>query len=471
MKKNAIILLAFTMISMLGFAQKNKGAAEKPWEEASSPKATAYEQGKSGTVILKVGPIDGKDANIMKKKAGAVALHDLMVRGYSAKGNIPPQPKFLPGGASDWDKDVEFFTKYCMPGGNGHNYINETKPLGELSKMKKLLTGDMLVEINIMELRKDLEASGKIKGMADFLFKPSVLIVPSKQWMKDNGFHQMVDLNGQQVDQFDYQGATMSNKHDMDKAVKQISANYGDAFDVKDMMEMLGKIREEESNPVTGGTEVQESKADIYARVIAADLWLELDLSVNVLGGGKKQLIFSMSAIDPSTSSKVINGDLVDKSSVGNDFFNLMKASLDGASANFQPKLYEYFMKREKDGYGGNVIVMLSDDIDGDFNTRMDVEGQKMALREIVEFLLMSNSNEKAFKPIDVSSPTRAEYSIKIPAMTTVSMMGKTREVQNSIDKFANKMATELETYTEWSCKAYSKGLGKSYITVLPKED
>jgi len=86
--------------------------------------------------------------------------------------------------------------------------VNPDKPVSKIDK--KTIEANIIVQISIDKLRDDLIQRSLIKSMVSFSFTPSILIVPSDEWMNKNGYVKTQDNMGMSVFIYDYERAIVT---------------------------------------------------------------------------------------------------------------------------------------------------------------------------------------------------------------------------------------------------------------------
>lgn len=462
--KKILVVLAAALFILPAVAQKGDVL---PWEEENYS-VVPFQQGQKGTLMLEV-ENHGVDVPTCQSNAKVQALYKVLFIGYNGANNIPAAPAICLDGKQTYNEKIDFFKDYIKP---NNDFISDVKPNPKkpVSKVsKKEVVANFIVSINIDGLRKDLEAQGIIKKMADFAIKPSVLIVPSDVWMKDNGYIRQIDQHGQKVTAKDYPGAVIDKK--IAEALKAVENTYGGpdgAFEIKSLSGSLDEIMNQESRAAMSNDFTQENPLDIMARVANADLWVLVDFNEAPLDNGTKmQYRIQLQAYDPATSTIVFSGENIDKTTVGDDKYNLMKSAMTGSAEAFRPQLFSYFTKRVSEGMRGSVSFKLSEDVDINFLSMIDYKGKEYAFYKVLYSFLNKNSMPKSLKEDGQQTDTYRKWVLNIP----VEVMDELTEevIPNSFGNLTDLIRTQIRDLG-YDVKYTTVGIGNVEVLIIPKE-
>ena len=249
----------------------------------------------------------------------------------------------------------------------------------------------------------------------------------------------------------------------LETAANKLGSPQG-TFDVKDIRQELDNIRQVEAMNNARPDSKKESYMDIFTRVLAADLWIKVDLTENSLEKGlKTQFLIKLEAQDPFTRDKVITGKTIDKTSIGDDKFKLMNSAMSGAIDDFRPSVISYFTKRENDGMKGELIVSLSDELDINFNSKFSFKGKEYTLSQIVDAKLKKVSKEAS----GMGSAAERKYTVRIP-LEYDNELTETKEKNN----FENLGYQLLQSLDELGIQGevQARGLGQVEVFINSKK-
>jgi hypothetical protein len=320
------------------------------------------------------------------------------------------------------------------------------------------------VSIEVSRLRKDLEKQNIIKGIAEFGFKPKILILPSDKWYSDHPTY-VKGTDGQGMIIPDHIAATKDES--ISGALSAMSNKFGGpsgAFEVMNIEAVLGKNSIQEFKNNQRPDAKKGSYLDAIMSTVPADLIVQVDVQNKELERGlKKQLLITLIAIDPYTGSKWFEGKQVEKITTGDNYFQQLKAGIDGAADDFRPLIFEKLTEIINNGIGGELIISFSESAeDLDFNTKFRVEGESLALSQLVDDACTMSSNKS--EPTGIQSETQRLYSVAIPYYVQNKRTGKNET--NSVEKFGYKVANSLFDYIGENYVVERIGLGKAELII-----
>jgi hypothetical protein len=321
----------------------------------------------------------------------------------------------------------------------------------------------VIVTIEINRLRKDLESQNIIKALSDFGFTPSVFLVPSDEWMNKNGYVTKKDNQGTIDEIYDYPRAILDPK--ISKALSAIESKYNKPkgpFKISDMKSKLDQIKLEEAKNNARSKAKQESSLDIFARVLAADLWVKVDLDDKPKNGMESQMLVTLTGIDPYTNNKVITGTTIQKTTHGDDQFQLMMNSINGASDELRTLIFGYFQEKVTTGIEGTLTVSLSENADFNFDSPFTQNGEEKELNRIIAKIVKKFANEREET---IATETTRVFTAKIPLFFEEDG----EKEKNTFKYFAEKIVDELKKIGITSTIEPS-GLGRVEIFITGKK-
>ena len=451
------ILTAFSLIlCVLAFGQKGEEGAN-PWEENFSA-ASHGQHPDAGSVSIDI-TNQGADINDCISKAKQQALYVAIFKGYAKSGAGPASAPLAE--KQVYNQNLDFFKKYLASNTEGLSFVtsaktNTRKPGAKISK--KVIEATTTVEITKAALQKDLEGQGIIKGVAELGFMPEVLVVPGDRWMNKLGFVKTIDNQGMPVKNFNYTDAM--NHEFFGQLNDFVSATFSGTFEMGDFQSKVNAVNAENQKNNLKEVGTQESMMDILYRVVAAELWIKLEvLETSVSGGQEMQFTISMSAVDPLTNTKVMNGRPQTIKTAGDNRMVLLENTINAVSDEFEPLVLEYFSKREKDGMKGKIEFRVSNDLEINFDGTLDLGGEDVAFSEVIDGAVEENSVTN--KTSGGQSATKRLYDVWIPTKTKNY---KGAMVSNNFEKFGKKIAKEFKGYG-YVAVTDPEGLGKVIVT------
>ncbi|GHV34821.1 hypothetical protein FACS1894178_3100 [Bacteroidia bacterium] len=168
MKKNlkitGLLLLIVGLFTLSATAQKKKAAKDMAqWRY----EIEAAGVGIQGTYQIKVWNFS-KKANIAIEQAKKNAVHGVIFRGFIANDKVRTGQKPLAASPSLEAEHADFFKDFFADGGKYLKFVtNSANGATELIKIGKEYKVGVIVNVNVNELRKDLEAAGIIRGLSN----------------------------------------------------------------------------------------------------------------------------------------------------------------------------------------------------------------------------------------------------------------------------------------------------------------
>jgi hypothetical protein len=473
MKTKFKFLLFIVFFANSIFAQKGNPEVYK-----NAKGREPYQQGLDGTLLLTI-KTQGESIDDCKENAKKQAVYAVIFQGYNTANNIPAAPSITD--LSTFDEKKAEFEDFFKDGGNYSQFTPraELHPSIAASKIeKKLYEASVNVDVEIDKLRTYLEKAKLIKAanVSSSGYKPNIVILPSDAWMKTHKYKTVKDNQGIPIDVFDYKNGILDG--DMKNAIAAVKSKFENNFKIVNFTEKLSDIALAEAKNNALPVAKRQSELDIYAKTLAADLWLKIDIEENDLNRGlTKQLIFTLEAYDPFTGNNAFSGLPVKKETTGDNKFDLITDALNGAADAIRPKFTDYFSKREAEGVEGRVVCSVAESAgDLNFDSQLTVDGESLKLSEIFNALITNNTvltkdGVGRMTEDGDQTPTLLKYKdVYIPVISEKMVMGKKQIVSNSFQKMATVVTNELENKCGITCTLESKGLGKVEIVITGKK-
>ena len=201
---------------------------------------------------------------------------------------------------------------------------------------------------------------------------------------------------------------------------------------------------------------------DIFARVLAADLWVKVDLDDKPKNGMESQMLVTLTGIDPYTNNKVITGTTIQKTTHGDDQFQLMMNSINGASDELRTLIFGYFQEKVTTGIEGTLTLSLSENADFNFDSPFTQNGEEKELNRIIAKIVKKFANEREET---IATETTRVFTAKIPLFFEEDG----EKEKNTFKYFAEKIVDELKKIGITSTIEPS-GLGRVEIFITGKK-
>lgn len=466
MKKLSFILFFFALIINVS-AQKKGDDGVDPWREPCE--RAPYMQGKDGIFLLEItNTAETQEECIVKAKQQAV--YAIIFKGYTEGNNIPSAAALSPEGEALYTAKEEFFKSFFTDVTKYASYVtaaklNTAKPVAKLEKKK--VQSSVIVSVEVVRLRKDLEGQSVIKAMVDFGIKPRILILPSDDWYVAHDMYiKGYDESGRAIPDH------IAASHDplISDALTAMSNKFGGpsgAFEVYNLEAVIGKnsIQEFKDQQRSDGKET--SYLDAIMKTAPADVIIHVDIKEKSMEHDTKtQMLITLSAIDPYTGSKWFDGKQVEKITSGSNRNQLLTAAMNGAADDFRPTLMEQFKKIVLEGIKGEMIVSLASGVDFDFNTKFKMAGREYELARILDGA--TRKAAKSAAPLGIQSEKSRVYAAAIPFQYEDELAGGVL-TNNTFENYAYMVAAGLSE-CKLTYKVESMGLGKVELVLTGRE-
>lgn len=165
--KSSMLALIAICFSIVSFGQARKKAEKDT--EAWRYEIEVVQQGAQGTYLIKVWSYS-KKPDIAIEQAKKNAVHGIIFKGYTGKGSVSGQPALARNVNLEAEK-ADFFKPFFEDGGKYMKFVSVSND-GAVAAEDRMKVGKeykvgVVVSVNVSALRKDLEAAGVIKGIAD----------------------------------------------------------------------------------------------------------------------------------------------------------------------------------------------------------------------------------------------------------------------------------------------------------------
>ncbi len=460
MKNSVFTFVLLMLTSIFSFSQ-----GTLPWEETYQFEPLA-DQKDGGSVSVDI-TNEGKDIKDCQQKARSQALYTIIFKGYPKTNNASATSKLAE--MSVYQQNKDFFINYLTQNSAGLNWVNKfeqnfSKPGGKLDK--KTIRTTTTVYINKAELRADLEKNGMIqsaKSIAESLgITPSIMIVPSNQWMKSAEFTKEVESNIGTTTQYNYREAIDDKKMVLFRSIEGFldPTFQGLGFRVQNITSVLNNISKENLANSLRSTGIQEDPMDLLAKTANADLWFHVDLVEEELVRNEKfQYQIKINAIDPLLGESVVAGKPQTISTSGGNKLALIETTVNAVIDDMIPRVIEYFKERDEKGLQGKMIFMMGDGVSVNFDDEINIDGDEYAFADVIDAMVSKNAINSS---PDGNSPTRRAYNVMIPTKTQNKLSGKVEPY--NYEKFARKVKSEVQKVGGLKAIVESHGLGKVYV-------
>ncbi len=490
MKKINLLCFLFLSISINLFSQKEESDL---WLLAD-PHFYAEVKGESNGSIARIDiTCSAEKIEDIKKEAIKSALYRLIFEGFEPGPNGEPSITALSNEVGLYQQKKADFDAYLNDPLQGMSKaqakINPSKPGAEVKvgeKKRKLLKATFSVEVNLDNLRADLEGRKLIKpaNQSSSGYVPNIVILPSDAWMKTNRFHSTKDNQGIKVDIYNYKDAL--DQEEMKNALQEIKSKFEKNFKIIGYKDKLKEIDAEEAKNNALAVSKQSSPLDIYAKTIAADIWIKIDISTKKINGGmSNQKMISIEAWNPFTGNNAFTGRQIDKETSGDNDWEVTKNAIREACDDIRPRFTDFFKSREENGIEGRVICSISGNVE-EFNFFKDVEvkGKQVTLQKVLESAIRKQTVKtkegvSKMNPDGAQTETFLQYKdVYIPPVIEEEEVDLEAEenakpnkvmASNNFGKLGSKIKDGLKKIGI-ECDIYQKSIGLIEIVITQKK-
>ena len=292
--------------------------------------------------------------------------------------------------------------------------------------------------------------------------KPTLMVVPSDNWCKTNGYMLKFDNQGSAEELPDYKKG-LQGSSDLLLVVSKISQLMAErGFPCKLLEQELKKLSQEGAEDAMltskGGGAVAESPIDKLNKSAKADIILQITWSVNQTGP-KKSVTYNLQGIDPYTGKQIAAASGTGAPSFSAELPVLLQEAILANMDNFNNQLQAHFDDMFKNGREILVRIKKFDTWDKDFEA--EVDGKEIS--SLLEEWMQKNCVNGRFSTSDATANMILFEQVRIPIYDA---NGKALD--------ARGFCKGLQTYIKGAplsvtSKLMMKGLGQATIVVGDK--
>ena len=469
-KASSIVLLAFFFFAQTTNAQKGKKKADKQtiaWRYELEVVGTGIE----GTYQVKAWTYS-QNVETATEQGKKNAVHGVIFKGFGDNGPVKGQKALVIDPNSQEDKKDYWETFFKSNGGKYMKFVTlanngQIGPGDRIKISKKEYKIGVIVSVNVLALRKQLEADGIVKALgADIGSKPSIMVLPDDVWCTEKGYILKFNNQGTEVILPDYDRAFRENK-DLLSVTTKIGALFTDrGYSLVNAKALMDKIKNNNAKNSMNmsnesGSGIAESPIDILNRTAKADFIIKVSWSMETKGP-ENQITYNMLGIDAYTSKQKAASEGTGRWSSASSVPVLLRVAVVGNMDVFNTQLMSHFADIRTNGREGSLVIQVWDDAMDNLETEYEVNGDSYELKQIIEELWMGeNTVNNTFKLDEASENTMKFSDVRIPLKITSGLSGK--EMNNSFSKFGSTLQKFLKRYDIVS-KVQPRGLGEVYV-------
>lgn len=293
--------------------------------------------------------------------------------------------------------------------------------------------------------------------------KPTIMVMPSDNWMDKNGYMMEFDNQGMTSYVPDYRTAGVKSK-DLSPVLGTIQNQLTErGFPPKILAEELKKLESQAAEDAMlmskGGGESNESPIDKLKAVAKADIILYVNWDVNDLGF-EKSISFDLQAVDSYTSKPMGGSNGTGKPSMTAETAVLLKEAVLENFDEFGNGLQSQFDIMFETGREIILRIKTWDTWDYDLESEDFGDGDQ-ELSEIIEDWVHENTVQNRFGAPDATENMMLFEQVKIPLYNEKGRAVDAKSWTNNLRKHLKSLGIEAKIMT--------KGLGQAQLVLGEK--
>lgn len=294
--------------------------------------------------------------------------------------------------------------------------------------------------------------------------KPTLMVIPSDVWCRENGYVINYDNQGTQVQIPDYQKALQENR-DLANVISKINIMMTDrGFPLQDLSQSLktiGNLNAENSviTTKTSGSKQSESPLDRLRRIAKADILLEVDWSVNQMGP-KNSITYNLRGLDAYTNKQVAGAEGTGTPSFSTELNVLIEEAVQNNMDNFVAQLQSHFNDLLTNGREVAVDISVPNNGSG-FDLETEFSGKE--LTEVIDDWMAENTVSHRFSKADATSNFIYFNQVRIPLYKNNGMPMDTEAFVRNLRSYLGAAPYNLKS------KVVNRGLGRCLLIIGEK--
>ncbi|MBQ2807871.1 MAG: hypothetical protein IJF06_02080 [Bacteroidaceae bacterium] len=288
--------------------------------------------------------------------------------------------------------------------------------------------------------------------------KPTLMVVPSDAWCKEQGYEQTFDNQGMTEYIPDYKAAVSTDKQ-LNAVISRINTLMADrGFPLKDLQQSIKSISSlsAEDNLISSkssGAAIAESPLDRLRRTAKADIILEIDWTVNTVGP-KSSVTYNLRAIDAYSNKQIAGAEGTGKPSFSAELPVLLEEAVQDHMDAFVKRLEEYFDDLFVNGREVVLDMRIFEDAMVDFET--EFEGYELS--EVIDNWLANNCVNHRFSKSDATESMIYYEQVRIPLYKSNGMPLDTYGFARDLARYLGAAPYNI------TVKTVNRGLGRCLL-------
>ena len=292
--------------------------------------------------------------------------------------------------------------------------------------------------------------------------KPTLMVVPSDNWCKQNGYMLTFDNQGSKEELPDYKKAIQGSSDLLlvTAKISELMANRG--FPCKLLEQELKKLSSEGAENAmltskTGGG-VSESPIDMLNKTAKADIVIQVTWTINVTGP-KKSVTFVLQGIDPYTGKQIASASGTGAPSFSAELPILLEEAILAHIDNYNVQLQAHFDDMFKNGREIIVRIKKFDTWADDLET--EVDGKEISA--LIEEWFQKNTVAGRFNTSDATANAMLLEQVRIPIYDANNKALDARGFCKGLQSYLKGAPINVTS------KLMMKGLGQATIVIGDK--
>ena len=285
--------------------------------------------------------------------------------------------------------------------------------------------------------------------------KPTLMVVPSDAWCKQNGYTQSYDNQGTIETISDYKAAVSSDMQ-LNAVISKINNLMADrGFPLKDLQQTIKSLNTDAAEDALilskKGSQIIESPLDKLRQRAKADIILEIEWSINKIGP-KSSVTYNLRGLDAYSNKQVAGSEGTGKGSFSAEIPVLLEEAVQDHMDMFAQRLQNHFDDMMENGREVTLVFKVFDDGSG---LNFEQEYNDYELNEIIDNWLSDNCVNHRFNKSDATESMILYEQVRIPLYKNNGSAMDTYSFARDIARFFKKEPYNI------SIKTVNKGLGK----------
>jgi hypothetical protein len=254
---------------------------------------------------------------------------------------------------------------------------------------------------------------------AQTAIKPSVMVMPSRMFMKERGVCKPVTIDGQEKLDCDY-GKLLTDDKDFAQIVASVASAFQDrGYPIRKLESAIESSARENALRIAKG-KVEQTQTDMLLRAAQPDIAIEVKSDItSVMGQNKVSLI--LDGTDSYTDEQVATATMSSNPSATMTTSELSKAVVVAMMPDIENRLMAHFQKMASEGRRVKLRIQLAADagLEDGMDTEVKVNGESLPLNIYATMLAEKMAVEKQFQPGPSGENFLAFNSFNIPFSET----------------------------------------------------